>query len=160
MTERVYLGLGSNLGERAANLWEAVRRVQRLPGCQVRQLSPLYESEPVGYVDQPCFLNAVLGVDVTMAPHELLQAVKGIERQMGRRAGERWGRRVIDIDLLIYGNVALQSERLTLPHPELWNRRFVLLPLKDVLGRGVLRKRVTARLRELSDEPGVRPLGI
>jgi 2-amino-4-hydroxy-6-hydroxymethyldihydropteridine diphosphokinase len=156
----VYIGLGSNLGDRAANIWEAARRLEALPGCDLVCQSPLYETEPVGSVSQGWFLNAALRLELEAEtdPLVLLMAVKEIERSIGRRPGLPWGPRIIDIDLLLYEDVGMETEELTLPHPELWNRKFVLAPLLDVMPDGELRRRVEQGLKDLGDEgPEVRP---
>jgi 2-amino-4-hydroxy-6-hydroxymethyldihydropteridine diphosphokinase len=149
----VYRGLGSNLGDRAANLWEAVRRISVIPETQPTALSRLYETAPVGPVEQGWFLNAIVAVETGVRPLELLMAVKEIEREIGRTPTERWGPRVIDIDILLYGDAELRSEALTIPHPELWNRRFVLVPLLDVLSDGDLARQIRQRLPQLGDRP-------
>ena len=155
-----YLGLGSNQGDRAARIQEAVRRLQRAPGCRVERLSGVYETEPVGPVPQGWFLNAVAACQTQLDPFALLRPAKAIEAEMGRREGQRWGPRPIDIDLLIYEDVELHTADLDLPHPEMWNRRFVLVPLQDVLPPGPLRSRVEEQLDTLI-KPGrlVRPYG-
>jgi 2-amino-4-hydroxy-6-hydroxymethyldihydropteridine diphosphokinase len=150
----VYLGLGSNLGDRAANLWEAVRRIAEIPNTSVVALSHLYETKPVGPVEQGWFLNAVAHVDTAVEPVGLLEAVKRIEREMGRTPTDRWGPRVIDVDILLYGDQELRSEALTIPHPELWNRRFVLVPLRDVLPNGDMARQIRERLARLGDWQG------
>jgi 2-amino-4-hydroxy-6-hydroxymethyldihydropteridine diphosphokinase len=155
MTE-TYLGLGSNLGDRAANLWEAARRLCEVPGCTVERLSLLYETAPVGPQNQGWFLNAVVRADVSLSPRELLAAAKRIELEMGRQPSERWGPRLIDIDLLLFSDESIQSDDLIVPHPELWNRRFVLVPLADVLPIGPTADRVRTRLVELGDEQELR----
>jgi 2-amino-4-hydroxy-6-hydroxymethyldihydropteridine diphosphokinase len=153
---RAYLGLGSNLGDRAANLWEAVRRISVLPTCQVLRVSALYETEPVGLADQPWFLNAALKIDTGLEPLELLRVVKEVEREMGRTPSIRWGPRTIDIDILLFDDFEVDSAELTVPHRELWNRRFVLIPLATILEPGPLAERVTARLETLGSAPAVR----
>jgi 2-amino-4-hydroxy-6-hydroxymethyldihydropteridine diphosphokinase len=153
---RAYLGLGSNLGDRAANLWEAVRRLAAVSECQVVRCSPLYETEPVGLTGQPWFLNSALAVETGLEPMELLRALKEIERAMGRVTTVRWGPRLIDLDILLYGDVDLDSDELTVPHRELWNRRFVLIPLSTILQPGPLAERVAQRLKTLGSTPDVR----
>lgn len=148
-SDPVYLSLGSNVGDRAANLWEAVRRLAQLSGSRLIRLSPLYETEPVGPVPQDWFFNAVLCLETPLKPLQLLSAAKRIEQEMGRAPGERWGPRLIDIDILLYDDLRLESEALVIPHPELWDRRFVLDPLKDVLPDGELRRAVESRLEAL-----------
>jgi 2-amino-4-hydroxy-6-hydroxymethyldihydropteridine diphosphokinase len=152
-----YLGLGSNLGDRAANLWEATRCLGDLPSCTVNRVSRLYETAPVGPQDQNWFLNAVLSIQTSVPPQDLLLAAKQIERDMGRVPAARWGPRLIDVDILLYGDEHLTSDDLTLPHPELWNRRFVLVPLGEVLPTGPLADRVKARLAELGEEQELHP---
>jgi 2-amino-4-hydroxy-6-hydroxymethyldihydropteridine diphosphokinase len=128
-----YLGLGSNIGERREHLLGAVAA---LPGHRVAVLasSSTYETEPVGLVlDQPDFLNACLRVETELGPEELLDACKAVEREVGRTSGGvRHGPRVIDVDLLLLGDIQLRSERLALPHPEVTSRRFVLVPLLEL----------------------------
>jgi 2-amino-4-hydroxy-6-hydroxymethyldihydropteridine diphosphokinase len=128
-----HLGLGSNVGDRRAHLQAAV---DALPAHGVRVLasSSVYDTEPVGEVlDQPEFLNAVVRVETALEPEPLLDACKAVERALGRQAGGvRHGPRPIDVDLLLLGDVAFESERLRLPHAEVTSRRFVLVPLLEV----------------------------
>ena len=128
-----YLGLGSNVGERRANLQAAV---QALPahGVRVAASSSVYETAPVGEVlDQPDFLNACLRIETDLAPEALLDAAKAVERAAGRRpGGPRHGPRPLDVDVLLLGDLEHRSERLTLPHPETRSRRFVLVPLYEL----------------------------
>jgi 2-amino-4-hydroxy-6-hydroxymethyldihydropteridine diphosphokinase len=128
-----YLGLGSNVGERLAHLEAAVAALPPL-GVAVLASSSVYDTEPVGLVlDQPEFLNACLRVETSHEPEELLDACKEVERAVGRVAGGvRHGPRVIDVDLLLLGELEHSSERLTLPHPEVLSRRFVLVPLLEL----------------------------
>jgi 2-amino-4-hydroxy-6-hydroxymethyldihydropteridine diphosphokinase len=127
-----YLGLGSNLGDRRSHLQAAV---DRLPahGVRVTRSSSIYDTEPVGLVlDQPEFLNACLEVEFGGGPEELLEACKAAEREVGRAGGVRHGPRVIDVDVLLLGEVVFRSERLNLPHEEVRSRRFVLVPLLEL----------------------------
>jgi 2-amino-4-hydroxy-6-hydroxymethyldihydropteridine diphosphokinase len=128
-----YLGLGSNVGDRAAHLRAAVAL---LPdhGVQVEAVSSAYETEPVGEIlDQPDFLNAAARVSTTLEPEELLGACKSIEAEQGRMfAGPRHGPRPLDVDLLLLGDLELTTDRLTIPHPQVTSRRFVLAPLLEL----------------------------
>jgi len=153
---RAYVGLGSNLGDRAAYLWEAARRLNEIPGSQIARMSALYETEPVGPIAQGWFLNAVTAVDTGVPPIELLHALKAIEREMGRIPSERWGPRLIDLDLLLYGDEHVETAELIVPHPELWNRRFVLIPLLDVVPAGGLHAQLDSRMRSLEASEEVR----
>ncbi len=126
----VYLGLGSNLGDREGNILRAIEQLEE--GVRISQLSSLYETEPVGYLEQPWFLNAVCAGETELTPHSLLDFLKSIERELGRIEGVRWGPRPVDIDILFYNNLILSDERLTIPHPRLHKRRFVLIPLAEI----------------------------
>jgi 2-amino-4-hydroxy-6-hydroxymethyldihydropteridine diphosphokinase len=159
---RGYLGLGSNLGDRREHLQAAV---ERLPehGVQVLASSSVYETEPVGLVlDQPEFLNAALRIETAHEPIALLAACKAVEGEVGRQAaGIRHGPRVIDVDVLLLDGVSYQSERLTLPHPEVASRRFVLVPLLELdpdleLPGG---ERLSGSLAALGDGQSVRLAG-
>jgi 2-amino-4-hydroxy-6-hydroxymethyldihydropteridine diphosphokinase len=128
-----FLGLGSNIGDRRAHLEAAVRELPAR-GVQVVASSSVYETEPVGMVlDQRDFLNGCVQIETTLGPEELLDACKAVERELGRAAGgPRHGPRVIDVDLLLLDGIEYESERLTLPHPEVRSRRFVLVPLLEL----------------------------
>jgi 2-amino-4-hydroxy-6-hydroxymethyldihydropteridine diphosphokinase len=127
-----YLGIGSNLGDREGQLRAAVAALTTSPDVAVLRASPLYETEPVGLREQPWFLNGVLEVETTLAPDDLRAAVKRLEVEQGRRAGVHWGPRMIDVDILLYDSLQVRTDTLTIPHTELWNRRFVLVPLADL----------------------------
>lgn len=155
---RAYIGLGSNLGDRLQALRQAVQALASTPGVTLRGVSSCYETAPVGPVRQGDFLNAAVAIDTTLSPGELLDTCKAIEARMGRQARERWGPREIDIDLLLYGSATLKSDRLVLPHPELRNRAFVMVPLLEIapelaLPDGYPLRRV---LTNLGDVPGIR----
>jgi len=129
---RAYLSLGSNLGDRAANLRQAVRLLSGHPDITPAAVSPLYETEPVGVKEQPQFLNMVLAIDTSLSPRQLLAYCQSVEQAMGRVRSERWGPRVIDIDILLMNGIIWQDEVLQLPHPRMLERRFVLQPLCDI----------------------------
>jgi len=126
----VYLGLGSNLGDRQANLERAVE----LLGERLRmvKMSSVYETEPVGYKDQPLFLNAVCRVQTDIGPLQLLSLVKGIEASMGRVPNFSDGPRLIDIDIILYGDMVMMDPELSIPHPRMAQRAFVLIPLAEI----------------------------
>ena len=128
-----YLGLGSNVGDRRGHLEEAVRELQQ-HGLEVLASSSVYETEPVGLVlDQPDFQNSCLRIETSFQPLELLDACKAVERRVGRTSGgARHGPRVLDVDVLLLDSLQFNSERLTLPHPEVSSRRFVLVPLLEL----------------------------
>ena len=128
-----YLGLGSNLGDREAFLRGAIEALGRTEGTRVTAVSRLYCSKPWGKVDQPDFMNMVASVETRLGPDELLRECKRIEREAGRVVGERWGPRVLDIDVLLYNDVRIDSPTLTVPHPRMWQRQFVLMPLAELM---------------------------
>lgn len=129
---RVFLGLGSNLGDRAAYLQKAVDALKQVNGVKVIWCSSVYETEPFGKKDQTSFLNAAMEIETPLQPRELFDSLKRIEQQIGRTGTERWGPREIDIDLLLYDGLVYQDDHLSVPHPELTRRRFVLVPLREI----------------------------
>ncbi len=126
----VYVALGSNLGDRAAYLQAALDRLRAT--VRVTAVSPVYETDPVGYAEQGPFLNAVVAGTTTSTPRGLLRALQGIERASGRARSFPNAPRTLDLDLLSYGTLALDTPDLTVPHPRLYERAFVLVPLADI----------------------------
>lgn len=125
---RAYLGLGSNQGDRAEYLARAVGFLD-CPEIRVVAKSPVYESPPWGRTDQPPFLNQVVAVDTLLSPRELLARCQEVEHLLGRVRTVRWGPRTVDVDILLYGEVTVQTADLTIPHPEMRRRAFVVVPL-------------------------------
>jgi 2-amino-4-hydroxy-6-hydroxymethyldihydropteridine diphosphokinase len=125
-----YLSLGSNVGDRAANLDAAITRLRALG--EVVQISSIYETEPVEFTAQPWFLNCVVELDTEKTPQELMAAILEIEQQMGRRRTQEKGPRSIDIDILLFGDSMVETKGLTIPHSSLHERRFVLEPLAEI----------------------------
>lgn len=134
-TVRAYLGLGTNLGDRRGNLREAIRELSEL-GSVVQQ-SNILETSPWGFTDQPDFLNMAISLDTALSPLDLLRAVKRIEARMGRVPSVRYGPRLIDIDVLLYGDVEMDTPELTLPHPRMAERDFVMIPLSEIRKPGL-----------------------
>ena len=127
---RVFVGLGSNEGDRHGAISRAVAALGRLPGVRVKQLAPIYETAPAGGPPQGPYLNTVVELETEQSPETLLAAFKTIEAVLGRReGGERWGPRPIDLDLLLYADRVINNSRLSVPHARLHERRFVLEPL-------------------------------
>ena len=127
-----YLALGSNLGDRRANLEQALARLAEVPGVSIARVSRRYRTAPWGVTEQPEFLNLAVEIRANLSPQDLLAATKQIERRLGRTSTERWGPRVIDIDILMYDAIAMESDDLVLPHPGMVERAFVLVPLADI----------------------------
>ncbi len=130
MRHQVYLALGTNLGDRAANLCAAISALA--PQVKVQAVSRVYETPPWGVLDQPAFLNQVLAGETPLAPQELLQHLKELEERLGRQPGVRYGPRLIDLDILFYDDLVLHVPGLDIPHPRLVERAFVLVPLADL----------------------------
>ena len=153
---RAYVGLGSNLGDRPATLGRALELLRERPGLEVVAVSTFRETEPVGYLDQPRFLNAAVAIDTSLRPRALLETLLDVERELGRtRDGPRFGPRTVDLDLLLIEGVTIDEPGLTLPHPRLHERAFALEPLDeldpslDVPGHGSVRD-LLARLESSS----------
>ncbi len=133
MSERVYIGLGSNLATPLAQLRQALKALAALPGTRLAATSSFYLSDPLGPPDQPRYVNAVAALDTDLAPLELLDALQAIEQAQGRvRKDERWGPRTLDLDILLYGERLIDEPRLTVPHYHLHARAFVLYPLAEI----------------------------
>jgi 2-amino-4-hydroxy-6-hydroxymethyldihydropteridine diphosphokinase len=129
---RAYVGLGANLGPREVTLLRAVDLLAAADGVEVVAVSQLHETEPVGVVDQPPFLNGAVAIETSLTARELLDVLLETERELGRVRGERWGPRTVDLDLLVYGEETLDEPGLRVPHPRLAERRFALEPLADL----------------------------
>jgi 2-amino-4-hydroxy-6-hydroxymethyldihydropteridine diphosphokinase len=144
----VYLSLGSNVGDRAANLNSAIERLGNLG--TVESQSSFYETEPVEFTAQPWFLNCVVKLDTEKMPKQLLAGILDLERKMGRRRTQKKGPRTIDIDILLFGNSIIDTKGLTIPHPAMHERRFVLEPLAEIAAevRHPVFKRTVRELRE------------
>lgn len=152
MTHTVYLALGSNLGDRQANLRVAVAKLQ--PEVRVVDCSPVYDTPPWGYEPQPSFLNQVICVETDLDPKELLAYLKKIESDLGREETIRYGPRLIDLDILFYNQSIIQSPPLVIPHPALQERAFVLVPLAD-LAPGLVHPVTKLTVRQMLDSVDV-----
>jgi 2-amino-4-hydroxy-6-hydroxymethyldihydropteridine diphosphokinase len=130
---KAYIALGSNLGDRAGYLLLALSRVSSLPQTRLSRLSHVYETDPIGPPGQGRYLNMVAEIETSLEPQFLMRALLDVERSLGRERQERWGARTIDLDLLLYGDAVMETPLLTLPHPRLPQRAFVLAPLCDLI---------------------------
>jgi 2-amino-4-hydroxy-6-hydroxymethyldihydropteridine diphosphokinase len=147
--ELVFLSLGSNLGDRVANLNTAVSRLQNLG--EVSAVSSFYETEPVGFAAQPWFLNCVVTLKTEKTPEQVLTGIVRLEKEMGRVRAQKNGPRIIDVDILLFGDLILQTKGLSIPHPEMHQRRFVLEPLAEVAPE-VRHPGLKLTIRDLRDE--------
>ena len=130
--ERIFLSLGTNIGDRICNLKRAIQKIRLIPTTQLVTLSSVYETAPVGFTDQPDFLNLIIEIRTSLCPICLLFELQRIENEIGRIRTVRWGPRRIDIDLIYYGQIVRESLILTVPHGEAMVRRFVLKPLSEI----------------------------
>ena len=157
---RIYLSMGTNLGNRRANLERALRLLTAK--VKLLKVSPIYETKPIGYANQPDFLNIVYMGATRLSPEQLLAFVKSTERQMGRKRTFKNGPRIIDIDIIFFGRSVVSTPGLTIPHPRAVGREFVLRPLADIapyVVHPVLHKTASRLLRELGKKQGVRKVG-
>lgn len=145
---QAFVGAGANLGDREATLAAALAKMRTSPGIAVVESSAVYETAPMGIADQPMFLNLVAGMETTLTPEELLETLQGIESEFGRIRHERWGPRTLDLDLLLFEGEVRGSPALTLPHPRMFERTFVTVPLREVLEEVRFRRPDWANLRE------------
>jgi 2-amino-4-hydroxy-6-hydroxymethyldihydropteridine diphosphokinase len=161
MEYKVFVGIGSNLGVPTENCEEAIRLLNTLPKIKIIDRSSLYESEPVGEISQNWFINATVAIKTSLDPKRLLAKFLEIENDLGRKRREKWGPRVIDLDMLVYENYVINSNALTLPHPEMTKRRFVLLPLSEFAGdylHPIENKTINDLLKKLPENPKVRKI--
>lgn len=149
----VYLGLGSNVGNRAANLRSAIALLEKEVG-KVAKKSRVYETQPWGKTDQDAFLNQVVMLNTTLDPREMLDKISRAERELGREQKEKWGPRIIDIDILFYGKRIVRDKGLEIPHPDLHKRAFVLVPMMEIapeLEHPVLKKQIDELYMDCDD---------
>lgn len=156
---KAFIGLGSNLGDREANIRQALQQLEQLPETTIVRGSSLYDTEPVGVPDQPNFLNGVVQIETHLAPRQLLWNLMLIERRLGRVRTQHWGPRVIDLDLLLYGDEVLEEPDLQIPHPLMTQRSFVMVPLVEIeplLVHPVTNQTMLSILQRLGADPLVK----
>ncbi len=128
----VYIGLGSNMDSPRQHITTAIEAFGEIQSTHIKKVSSLYRSKPVGPQDQNDYINAVVELETTLTPLDLLDKLQAIENEHGRVRNERWGPRTLDLDILMFGDAIINNERLTIPHPEMTNRSFVLMPLAEI----------------------------
>ncbi|WP_227939081.1 2-amino-4-hydroxy-6-hydroxymethyldihydropteridine diphosphokinase [Alkalihalobacillus deserti] len=159
MSHDVYIALGSNIGDRYEHLMSAIQLLREHPHIEFIVSSSIYETEPVGYVNQQSFLNMVVVVNTSLSPRVLLEATQLIEERCGRTRDVRWGPRTIDLDILLFDQENIVMENLLIPHPRMWERAFVITPLMEVypdLYATHLKQSIKEIYRALPDKEGVR----
>jgi 2-amino-4-hydroxy-6-hydroxymethyldihydropteridine diphosphokinase len=152
----VYIGIGSNVGEREENCLKAVRLLEE-NGVKITRRSALYETEPWGVTDQPRFINMAVASETDLSPRGLLLLLKRIEGDMGRRRGVKWGPRLIDLDILLYNDLVMEESDLAIPHPMMHRRHFVLKPLAEIAPDKVhpgMARKIRDLLRDLREDDG------
>ena len=161
MNHRALIGVGSNIGLAAQNCKKAIALINKSESVNVTAQSSLYESQPVGKTNQAWFVNATIEVFTKLGPEELLQFLLKIEQEFGRIRKEKWGARIIDLDILDFEGLIMDSKTLTLPHPEMTQRRFVLEPLSEIAGETIHpleKKMISDLLKELPKIPVVKKI--
>jgi dihydroneopterin aldolase / 2-amino-4-hydroxy-6-hydroxymethyldihydropteridine diphosphokinase len=149
-----YIGIGSNLGIPEKNCTNAIEKISSIKDIKIISKSSFYQTEPIGGVQQGWFINAAIEIKTDLSPENLLSVLLNLELVMGRIRQEKWGPRLIDLDLLLYSNLVLEKKGLTLPHPEIQNRKFVLIPMSEIAGNVIhptLKKTIKTLLQESSD---------
>jgi 2-amino-4-hydroxy-6-hydroxymethyldihydropteridine diphosphokinase len=147
-----FLGLGSNLGDRLGTLQHAIDLLAAEPSVRALRSSRIWETDPVGGPDQPDFLNVVVEIETTLEPHDLLAAANRVEAELGRIRDVRWGPRTLDIDILLIDGLTIEDDRLTVPHPRMSERAFVVMPLLELLPDPVLPNNTHLLNVRLSDQ--------
>lgn len=155
-----FIGIGSNLGNRVENCLNAVHEISGF--IKISALSSIYETEPVGKEDQPDFVNCVIKIETDLSPSGLLVSLLSVEHKLGRKREEKWGPRIIDLDIILYDDLVIETEELAIPHPMMHLRGFVLVPLLEIapdLTHPVLNVSLSKLLEELKDTKGVIKIG-
>ena len=157
-----YIGFGSNIGDRLAHIQNAIHALSKTEGVTLQKISSVYKTDPVGYEAQAQFLNGIAAIQTSLSPLSLLHTLKNIETEIGRQHRIRWGPREIDLDILIYGDLCLQTEKLVIPHSEMHLRHFVLVPLAEIapdLVHPVFQESIQTLLNHLDDDKSISESG-
>jgi 2-amino-4-hydroxy-6-hydroxymethyldihydropteridine diphosphokinase len=156
-----FIGIGSNVGDKIRNCKRAIAEITQHEQNSLIAQSSLYKTQPIGYTQQDWFINCVIEIETSLTAYELLHVLENIELSMGRKRSFKWGPRIIDLDILFYDEETIQCEELTIPHPELEKRAFVLVPLCEIAGdyiHPVLKKPISQLMAKLGDGGGIEKL--
>lgn len=159
MTNIAFLSLGTNMGDRLANLQAAIHQLSLTDSLEMKKVSSIYETEPVGYKEQANFLNMVVKIETMLSPELLLDRCLAIEKELGRVREIKWGPRTIDLDILLYNNDNIETEQLKIPHPRMHERAFVLIPLLEIeedIHHPIFNTPLIQHLDKIFDKEGVR----
>ncbi|HHV99717.1 MAG TPA: 2-amino-4-hydroxy-6-hydroxymethyldihydropteridine diphosphokinase [Clostridiaceae bacterium] len=160
MKSKVFIGLGSNIGNREKYIHDAIKHISQIPDTKIIKMSDIYETEPVGNTEQDRFLNMAVCIATRLEPLELLGRLQYIENLLGRKRTIRWGPRTIDLDILLFDDLHLELPQLVIPHPRMFERAFVLIPLSEILdGKDIMGMNVDELINRCSDKDGVKYYG-
>jgi len=157
-----YIGIGSNLGDKVGQCEKAITAILKADQNKLLARSSFFKTRPQGYTSQDWFVNGVIKIETKLDPHQLLQALKEIEFQLGRRETFRWGPRTIDLDILLFDEKEIRTKELQIPHPHLQERQFVLIPLAEIdcgLIHPVLKKSIAELLEDIKEDQGIEKIG-
>jgi 2-amino-4-hydroxy-6-hydroxymethyldihydropteridine diphosphokinase len=159
MINEAYISFGSNMGDREDYLKQAIQKINLHPSIQVEDISSIYETDPIGFVDQAQFLNMIIKINTVLSAFELLDVLQEIEKLLDRKREVRWGPRTLDLDILLYNHENIDAEQLIVPHPRMCERAFVLIPLYE-LNRNIripkIEEPLSTIIDQLQDKEGVR----
>ncbi len=161
MENIAFIGIGSNVGDKVKNCRQAITEINQCKHNRLMAQSALYKTEPIGYTQQDWFINCVIEIETSLTAYELLHLLENIELSMGRKRSFKWGPRIIDLDIIFFDEETIQCEELTVPHPELEKRAFVLVPLCEIAGdyiHPVLKKSISQLMAQLKGEQGIERL--
>ncbi|NIS60202.1 MAG: 2-amino-4-hydroxy-6-hydroxymethyldihydropteridine diphosphokinase [Proteobacteria bacterium] len=161
MENIAFIGIGSNVGDKIKNCRQAISEISQRKQNRLIAQSPLYKTEPIGYTHQDWFVNCVIEIETSFTVYQLLKALENIELSMGRERIHTWGPRTIDLDILFFNDDVIHCEGLTIPHPEVQNRAFVLIPLREIAGNYIhplLKKSIAQLVADLGNGQGIEKL--
>ncbi len=161
MENIAFIGIGSNVGDKVKNCRQAITEINQCKHNRLMAQSALYKTEPIGYTQQEWFVNCVIQIETNLAVYQLFNVLEDIEISMGRERIHKWGPRIIDLDILFFNDEIIQCEGLTIPHPEVQNRAFVLIPLREIAGDYIhpfLKKSIAQLIADLGNEQGIEKL--